>query len=425
MAETEINFWVMPNAGFSTRPILAEAIEEFEQLNPDVKIRLTVHPWSLSWARSMDVIKGRFEGPRPDVLQVGTTWVPTLVYLGALDEVPSTRVLPDDDDSSAYIWDPGHQSEVGHDFYCVPWFIDVRVLYYRRDIFEQAGLQRESLQDWQGLLHACAEIEKFIQKGNTKILAPLGFPGQKPSVLMHDLAPWVWAAGGDFCSPDLKEGTLLQPAFVKACEYYFGLINQGHMPMQEGHLLTGNFFTGHYAMQFSGSWPLDTYLNPDSPLSDKAVATNAEVAMFPSGPQGRYTFLGGSNLSVASTSQNKELAWQFVKFITHPERQKSHARAIGALPARLASMDDLFKNRPSSRKVFLDSFGHARRLPRLIELGSVEQIIDDMSERILSLIRRKEYTSKRLKEEIASANAQVNAVLSIHGYGAKPLMRVV
>jgi hypothetical protein len=64
-------------------------------------------------------------------------------------------------------------------------------------------------------------------------------------------------------------------------------------------------------------------------------------------------------------------------------------------------------------------------LPRLIELGSVEQIIDDMSERILSLIRRKEYTSKRLKEEIASANAQVNAVLSIHGYGAKPLMRVV
>jgi multiple sugar transport system substrate-binding protein len=91
MAETEINFWVMPNAGFSTRPILAEAIEEFEQLNPDVKIRLTVHPWSLSWARSMDVIKGRFEGPRPDVLQVGTTWVPTLVYLGALDEVPSTQ----------------------------------------------------------------------------------------------------------------------------------------------------------------------------------------------------------------------------------------------------------------------------------------------------------------------------------------------
>ena len=35
--KSELNFWVMPNAGFATRPVLQSLVDEFEAARPDVK----------------------------------------------------------------------------------------------------------------------------------------------------------------------------------------------------------------------------------------------------------------------------------------------------------------------------------------------------------------------------------------------------
>lgn len=421
----ELNFWVMPNAGFSTRRVLDPYIQEFEKRHPGVSVRLTIHPWSLGWNRIMDMVKGRYSGPKPDVLQVGTTWVATLAYLGVLENIPDTSVLPEDDRQSAYIWDPGAQSNMGQDLFCVPWFIDVRILYYRRDIFEKFNMNPNLLQDWKGFFKACLEIKGYLSKGGPvpEIIAPLGIPGQKAGVLMHDLAPWIWAAGGDFCSDDLSAGTMDDPASIAGCEFYFDLINQGFMPIpspsSEQKGLAQGFFNGHFAMQFSGAWPIDTFLNPDHPICHPKVAEGFDVTLVPAGPQGRFTFLGGSNLGVTSTSKNRDLAWEFIRFLSEPDRQLQHARSIGALTARLASMEPLFARYPAMKKVFWDSLGHARRLPRLVELGSVEQIIHKMGNKILNLIKSGEYNHKRLHEEMMSANGGMNSVLSLHRYGTR------
>jgi multiple sugar transport system substrate-binding protein len=238
---------------------------------------------------------------------------------------------------------------------------------------------------------------------------------------MHDLAPWIWSAGGDFCSAEMAESILNTPESIRGCEYYFDLINNGFMPIPDTALPGGNFFSGHYAMQFSGSWPAETLLNPTSQYYQREVAEGFAVTMYPSGPKGRFTFLGGSNLAVTSACLQKDLAWEFVRFITEPSRQLSHARAIGAMTARLASLDALFERYPEAKKVFWDSFAHARRLPRLVELGSVEQIIYKMSSHILGVIARGQYNHRRLTDEIAAANNGIAAVLSLHRYGARPL----
>lgn len=410
-SKTDLTFWVMPNAGFATRPILQSFVDEFEAAHPDVKVRLVVHPWSLAWNRFMEVIKGRNPKSAPDVLQVGTTWVTTLSYLGALERVPADAGL--DDPAGASLGDASP--------HCVPWFIDIRVLYYRRDLFAAWGIDPHLLGDWKGFNRVCADVQKAIQKGGAgKIRAPLAIPGQKPGVLMHDLAPWVWQAGGDFGGEEEGETSLAQTALWQGCAFYFDLIANGFMPVPNSAVPPGNFFTGNYAMQFTGSWPVDTYLNPSSPYSDPDVARGFSVAPLPAGPTGRFTFLGGSNLGVASTSQNKDVAWEFVKFLNEPARQVRHARTIGALPARLQGMEALFTNHRDAHAVFLDSFNHARRLPRVIELGSVEQIVYKMGARLLSLIREGAYNHRRLQQEINSANGEIKALLSIHRYGSHP-----
>lgn len=411
---TELNFWVMPNVGFATRPLLQSYIDQYEQAHPDIKIRLTVLPWSLAWNRLMEVIKSRSAKNVPDILQVGTTWVTTLSFLGALEKAPR---LSGTDQEAASIGDANP--------YCIPWFVDIRALYYRRDIFHFLDIDPRLLDDWEGFKHVCSELQKGFQKGRlpSKLIAPLAIPGQKPGVLMHDLAPWVWEAGGDFCSEDMREANLSQTSLIKGCEFYFELIDKGYMPILSSALPQGNFFTGHYAMQFSGSWPVDTYLNPDNPLATSEVAKGFEVALLPSGPEGRFTFLGGSNLSVSSMSSQKDAAWEFVEFMSEPGRLLSHARSIGALPPRLAGMSELFTRHPAAKNIFFNSFGHARRLPKLVELGSVEQIVYKMGLRVLSLIRDKTYSHEKLHHEIGSANSEINTLLSIHRYGSKMMGR--
>ncbi len=412
--KTELNFWVMPNAGFATRPVLQAFVDEFEAARPDVKVRLIIHPWSLAWNRFMEVIKGRNVKSTPDVLQVGTTWVTTLNYLGALEKVPAEAGLED-----------ANGGNVGDsDAQCVPWFVDIRVLYYRKDLFQKFGVDPRWLEDWKGFNRACAEIQKAIQKGGLgNIIAPLAIPGQKPGVLMHDLAPWVWQAGADFGGDEAGETNLTQAAFQQGCQFYFDLVANGYMPIPNSAVPPGNFFTGHYAMQFTGSWPVDSYLNPAGPYANSEVANGFAVAPLPAGPHGRATFLGGSNLGVAAASHNKEVAWDFIKFLNEPARQIRHARTIGALPARLQGMEALFENHPEALQVFLSSFNTARRLPRVIELGSVEQIIYKMGARLLSAIREGAYNPKRLQQEIASANGEIKTLLSVHRYGTRPAGR--
>jgi len=412
--KTELNFWVMPNAGFATRPVLQAFVDEFEAARPDVKVRLIIHPWSLAWNRFMEVIKGRNVKSTPDVLQVGTTWVTTLNYLGALEKVPVEAGL--EDATGGSLGDASSQ--------CVPWFIDIRVLYYRKDLFAKYGVDPRWLEDWKGFNRTCAEIQKVIQKGGLgNIIAPLAIPGQKPGVLMHDLAPWVWQAGADFGGDEAGETNLAQASLLQGCAFYFDLVANGYMPVPNSAVPPGNFFTGHYAMQFTGSWPVDSYLNPASPYANPQVAGGFGVAPLPAGPKGRATFLGGSNLGVAAASQNKEVAWDFIKFLNEPARQIRHARTIGALPARLQGMEALFENHPEAHQVFLSSFNSARRLPRVIELGSVEQIIYKMGARLLSAIREGAYNPKRLQQEIASANGEIKTLLSVHRYGTRPVGR--
>ena len=411
--KTELNFWVMPNAGFATRGILDGLVREFEASRPNVRVKLTIHPWSLAWNRVMEVVKGRNTRNIPDVMQVGTTWVTTLSYLSALELVPDHPFGPRENRMATSIGDSSS--------YCLPWFIDIRVLYYRRDIFEAFRIDPRMLNDWKGFTRACAELKRNLAKSTQfpRIVAPLGIPGQKPGVLMHDLAPWIWEAGGDFCSEDLSETNLNQESLLQGCEFYFDLVGEKYMPVPNSALPQGNFFTGHYAMQFSGSWPVDTYLNPAWPHAHPEVASNTGVMPLPEGPQGRYTFLGGSNLGVPSLSRNKEAAWDFVQFMLDPARSIKHARSIGALPARLAGMDQLFTRVPQAQEVFFNSFGYARRLPRLIELGSIEQIIYKMGGRMLSSVREGTYDHKRLRQEINAANNEIKTLLSIHRYGTR------
>jgi len=75
----------------------------------------------------------------------------------------------------------------------VPWYLDTRALFYRKEILDINGFTTHDLSTLSGLEKVCAAVHNF-KIGEKKVPA-LGLSGQKDAQLVHALAPWIWNTG--------------------------------------------------------------------------------------------------------------------------------------------------------------------------------------------------------------------------------------
>lgn len=408
-----LNFWVMPNAGFTTRLILEKEIKNFQKRHPHYHINLTIHPWSKAWDALMSFVKNKTATAAPDIVQIGSTWSGTLTYLGVLQNITNSFPVQG---RKAFV---RHALESGFypgtdQLYSIPWFLDIRVLYFRHDLLKKIKKEPADLDTWEGFREVCTALKKLSKKKST--LYPLRLSGQKAGILVHDIAPWIWGAGGDFLSSDRKVSQFSNPDAFFGIQWYFSLIQSGIIPVisKEGFVPPGNFFSGEYAMQFSGIWPLQIFTNPRVPDYNATVAKEYGVALFPRGRAGRWTFFGGSNLGITSFSKYPAEATEFMQYLVSSESQERHGRAIGMFPSVKSAFDNMAALKPEVGSVFRESLNIARLLPSILSLGTIEQILGATTEQVLQLLIRKKYTPELLKTEIQRAAREANYILSLY-----------
>lgn len=407
-----LNLWVMPNAGFDTQRIMQRELALFRKANPGYDVRLTVHPWHFAWDRLIAVAKRKDYTDPPDVIQIGGTWNATLAALGVLGDM--TDYLDDIERADVvrpvwnYCYDPTRTKA-----YSLPWFLDARVLYYRTDILHELGLRPEDVGTWKGFREACERLHNS-SLGKRYFALPLA--GQKEAILIHDLAPWIWGAGGNFLSSDRHFAQFHEPAALKGIDFYFRMMVDHLIPiLGRDRFSPGDFFSGQFAFQVSGVWPINSYLNPDYPYYRADVARHYGISVFPSGPAGPVTYLGGSNLSIVSASQHPHAAWKLIKFLTGVEAQVRHSRQIGMLPSRYSALEKLLAGAPASvADVFRHSLRVARTLPCAATLGAIERIIGRSSQKLMGAVREGRYNEKMLTEEMAAAGKETDYILSLY-----------
>src|SRR5262249_2778638 len=76
-AHTTIAFWALGREG----EVVRELVPAFERLHPELRVRVQQIPWSAAHEKLLTAFAG---GTLPDAIQVGSTWVPELVAVGAL-----------------------------------------------------------------------------------------------------------------------------------------------------------------------------------------------------------------------------------------------------------------------------------------------------------------------------------------------------
>jgi multiple sugar transport system substrate-binding protein len=351
----ELTVWAMGAEGEA----LGVLAEEFMADNPDVTVNVTPIAWDVAHDRLITAIAGN---QTPDVTQLGSTWAGEFAETGALDPVPENF------DAGAFfegIWDTNVVDDTA---YGVPWYVETRLLYYRTDLAEAAGIT-EPPADWDEL----KQMARALQEGG----APQGIQLTTGTGSWQVLLPFVWSNGGQVASED---GTfaLDSPEVVEAIEYYDSFFEEGLAePQPEGFDVTPAFVQGTVPMFFSGPWHMA--------LIEEAGGAEFEgkwaIAPMPQRESGT-SFVGGSNLAVFADSDNRDTAWQFVEFLTQPEIQARWFAEVGALPAVQDAWEDEALSSDERLSVFGQQLQDAQSPPSIPTWEEVASAIDDQLEQV-------------------------------------------
>jgi multiple sugar transport system substrate-binding protein len=309
----ELTVWAMGNEGTK----LSTLADAFTKANPGVKVSVTPVDWGQAVAKLQTAIAGN---TTPDVSQMGTDMMGQFGATGAFEPVPS------DIASSTYFESAWNTNDVAGVVSGVPWYVETRLLYYRTDIAEKAGITSPPA-TWDDLM---AMAKAMKEKGGSKFGISLGTKN------WQEYFPFLWQNGGDVVDAS-GNPALNSPQAVEALTFYDSFFKAGLTPksVPEGFDITPAFVKGDNPMFFSGPWHLgliDTAGGAD-------FKTKWAIAPMPKKVTGT-SFLGGSNVVVFKNSKNKDAAWAFVKFLSDPKTQALWYTTATDLPAVQAGWDD-------------------------------------------------------------------------------------
>jgi multiple sugar transport system substrate-binding protein len=306
--------------------VIAELIPEFERRNPGIRVAVQQMPWTAAHEKMLIAHVGE---ATPDLAQMGNTWIPEFVQIGALEDLTpraaASQVVRADDYFPG-IW---QTNVVDGALYGIPWYVDTRVLFYRRDLLAQAGASGppKTWSEWKDL---CAKLRAVMPEGKWPILLPTNEWPQPVILALQSGAPIII---------DGRRGAFREPRFARAYDFYLDFFRRGYAPKVSHHEIANVYqqgAEGWFAMYITGPWNIGEFRRRMSPEAYAQWATapipSPDPAVYPGG-----STAGGSSLVLFKSSKKKEAAWKLVEFLSAPEQQIRFAELSGNLPARRAA----------------------------------------------------------------------------------------
>src|SRR5438093_539254 len=294
-----------PSLQAARQALLERALAEgpaSERRHPTLRVRVQQVPWSAAHEKLITAYVG---GAMPDVFQAGNTWLPELATLDALEPLDD-RIAS----SPAFVrgdYFPGilDTNVIDGVTYGVPWYVDTRVLFYRRDLLAAAG-HPDPPRTWAAWSDAMARVKAHAGPERYAILLPLR-EWQPPVILALQLGPGLLRDGDRY-------GDFRSPAFRRAFDFYLDLFRRGLAP-GTGEAAVANvyqdFAAGFFALYMSGPWNIGEFRQRLPPGMDGHWATAPLPA--PDGGYPGVSLAGGASLAVFRRSPRQDAAWQLIE----------------------------------------------------------------------------------------------------------------
>ncbi len=410
----KVTMWIMnngPEPVADTERIL-KPFEDKTGVDVDVKL--------VGWDVQLDRIRNAaISGEGPDITQAGTTQVPFFAALGGFEDVSGdVGSIGGKGAYSPGVW--GTTQVAGQKgTWAVPWFTETRAIYYRKDALEEAGIDpATAFTDWDTMRATLQRLKEVGEVGG-KPIKPFGGPGKKAFDLVHNVAPFIWDAGGDELSADDRTSAIDSPQAVQGVSYYAGLVKDGLADPaaleKDGQGVEDAFKGGDYATFVGGPWVLQSVSRKDDEAWDATARKNIGVAPLPKGPTGKaYSFVGGSNLMLMKTAKDKGSAWAVMQYLSQDAVQKSYAELMGMLPARKAPQEQVGTSSPD-RKQFLTAIQDGRSYRPIPQWAQVETAYKDSLGEILDVAAGSgggALTPQLVQEKLKAAAKEADGLLA-------------
>ncbi|HEY7042270.1 MAG TPA: sugar ABC transporter substrate-binding protein [Nocardioidaceae bacterium] len=180
-------------------------------------------------------------------------------------------------------------------------------LFYRKDLFEQAGID-----------HPPTTWDEFLEDAQ-KLTDPdkdqYGFE-MFASESAYYWYPWLYQAGGDLLSDDGQQIVFNDDAGKKAADFYVDLAKYSPPDYYNSNSYDGRvaFENGNVAMYVAGSWLAGTIHSEKPDIDDKW-----STAPLPDGDAGCKTTIAGDSLVLFNQSEHPDAAWKWLEFLSKPE----------------------------------------------------------------------------------------------------------
>jgi multiple sugar transport system substrate-binding protein len=334
--------------------VVTDLLPEFERANPGVRVKVQQLPWTAAHEKLLTAFAG---DATPDVCQLGNTWIPELVALNAL--APLDRYAAESRVVRAADYFPGiwETNRVDGKLYGVPWYVDTRLLFYRRDRLRHAGFSAPptSWPEWQRML---AAIHDAGPRDRYAILLPLNEA--------EPLLALALQADDPLLREDGRWGNFTSPGFRRALAFYLEMYRRGWAPLVASAAISNvwnEFGRGRFAFYISGPWNIGEFQRR-LPRDQQDTWMTAPLP----GPDGPgASIAGGSSLVVFRASRHQAAAWRLVEFLSEPAVQRRFHALTGDLPPRRTTWQDPALAADVYARAFRDQLERVEPAPKVPE----------------------------------------------------------
>ncbi|TDD59127.1 extracellular solute-binding protein [Kribbella antibiotica] len=377
-ATGDLTVWAMGTEGEN----LPELMKQFQEANPGAKVTVTPIPWDAAHNKFTTAITAQ---SLPDAAMVGSTWMGEFADLGALDPTPQGF------DNSKFFEGALDTTKVKGTQYGVPWYVETRLVYYRKDLAKKAGITTPPT-DWAGL-KAMAKAMQAQAGAKYGINLQPGGTGSWQTVM-----PFAWSAGAEITGDDEKSFTLDTPEMQEGLQYFQSFFTDKiagtDLPPNQTE---AQFVNGTAPMFISGPWMAGSVAKAGGP----AMKPNIGVFELPKNKTAT-SFVGGSNFVVFKNSKNKDSAWKLVKWLSEEKTQAAWYKLSTDLPAVKSAWKDPSIAGDPLLPVFGRQLEDAKAPPSIVNWEQVAVAFDTEVEKMVKAGQSPTDTAKAIQTKASA-----------------------
>lgn len=362
---TTVRFWAMGREA----EVVAELLRDFEREHPGLRVDVQQIPWMSAHEKLLTAYVG---DALPDLAQLGNTWVPEFATLGALApldaEVAASAIVRPAD----YFEGTWRTNELDGALHGVPWYVDTRLVFYRRDLLAAATGADAPPETWAAWLAAMRAMKAAAGPGRYAILLPLDEFEPLLALALSQDEPLLRDGG--------RWGNFRSAGFRRALAFYLQLFAEGLAPLVTQIQASNPWHElgrGYVGFLLSGPWSVGELRRRLPPAQQASWGT----APLP-GPAGPGTgAAGGSSLVVFRGAARPREAWRLIEYLSRPEVQRRFHALTGNLPPRRTSWDDPRLAGDEHARAFRLQLERVRRAPPVPEWERIATELRVVSER--------------------------------------------